>query len=235
MAVAAANAQPARRTALVAGANGLAGRALVRLLLRNGDYDRVQALTRRPLPIENARLANRILNHEELAARLAGTRCDDAFCCLGAADGPRATAAQLRQVDLDLTLAFARAAHAAGASRFVVISAARAGREARTDFLRAKGEMEAALRTLQFVSLDILQPGTVVGDRPGGGVLDVLGEVVAPLVNLAMAGKMQDLRWISGADLAAAMLGAARSQRRGVNIHAGKRLQQLTAAGARVI
>ena len=90
------------------------------------------------------------------------------------------------------------------------------------------------MRTLQFVSLEILQPGAVVGERSGGGAMDVLGEMIAPLVNIAMVGRMQNRRWISGADLAGAMLGAARSQRRGVNHYAGKRLLQLTAAGARV-
>ncbi len=91
----------------------------------------MQALTRRPLPIEHSRLTNRILHYEELAARLAGSRCDDAFCCLGAAGGPRATEAALRKVDLELTLAFARAARAAGATRLVVISAAGAAPGAR--------------------------------------------------------------------------------------------------------
>jgi uncharacterized protein YbjT (DUF2867 family) len=219
--------------ALVAGANGLTGRSLIRLMLRNGDYDRVQALTRRPLPMEHPRLINRILNYEELAARLAATRCDDAFCCLGAARRPRAGVAQLREVDLDLVVAFARAAHAAGALRLVVISAAGAARDADTDFLRIKGEMEAALRALPFISLDILQPGTVVGERPGDGAIDVLRQVVAPLVNVAMVGKLANRRWISGQDLAAAMLGAARGQRRGVNCYAGQRLLQLTTAGAR--
>jgi uncharacterized protein YbjT (DUF2867 family) len=202
-------------------------------MLRHGDYHRVQALTRRPLPMEHPRLVNRILNYEELAARLAGTRCDEAFCCLGARGGPRAAAAELRHVDLDLTLAFARAVHAAGASRLVVISAAGAVRDARSDFLRIKGELEAALRTLQFASLDILQPGVVVGERPDDGALDLLRQLAAPLVNVALAGKLEDRRWISGTDLAAAMLGTARGQRRGINVHAGRRLPQLTAAGGR--
>lgn len=221
------------RTALIAGANGLTGSALVRLLIRGNDYTRVYALTRRPLPLENPRLANRILKYEELATRLAGTRCDDAFCCLGAAGGPRAPAAQLRQVDLELALAFARAARAAGAGRLVVISAAGAAPGSRNDFLRTKGELEAALRELKFGALDFLQPGTVVGERPGGGALDTLRHVVAPLVNLTRVGSLADSRWISGADLAAAMLGAARGQRRGLSSYSGRRLPQLTSAGTR--
>ena len=233
MAVAAATAQPTLPTALVAGANGLTGSALVRLMLRHGDYARVEALTRRPLPIEHPRLVNRILNYGELAARLGGASCDHAFCCLGAAGGPRAAAAQLRNVDLDLALAFARAARAAGATRLIVISAAGAARAAHSDYRRIKGELEASLRGLKFSALDILQPGVVLGDRPGSSAVDVLRQVVAPLVNVAMVGRLQELRWMSGADLAAAMLGAARGQRTGVNSYSGKRLQQLTATGAR--
>lgn len=233
MADVAATARPVPRAALIAGANGLTGSALVRLLLRNTDYGRVQALTRRPLPIEHSRLTNRILQYEELAARLAGSRCDAAFCCLGAAGGPKAAEAELRKVDLELTLAFARAAQAAGATRLVVISAAGAAPSARSAFLRVKGELESALRELKFAGLDILQPGRVVGERHGGSAADGLRLLAAPLVNLAMAGRLQHRRWVPGVDLAAAMLGAVRSQRQGVTCYSGKRLQQLTAAGAR--
>ncbi len=181
--------QPASRAALVAGANGLTGNALVRLLLRHGDYARVQALTRRPLPLEHPRLANRILRYDELATRLAGTRCDDAFCCLGAARGPRASAVELRHVDLELALAFARAARACGATRLVLVSAAGADPRSSRDFLRAKGELEVALRELKYPALDILQPGVVVGERPGGGTMETLRHVLAPVVNLALPGK----------------------------------------------
>lgn len=225
--------QPVQRVALVAGASGATGNALVRLLLRVSDYTRVQALTRRPLPLENPRLANRILKFEELAARMAGTRCDDAFCCLGAAGGPRAQAADTRRVDLELALEFARVARAAGATRLVLVSAAGAAGSATNEFLRAKGQLEAAVRELKFSAVDILQPGVVVGDRAGGGAIDTLRLVVAPVVNLAMLGKLEDSRWISGPDLAAAMLGAARVKRGGVNCYSGKKLVQLTAAGAR--
>jgi uncharacterized protein YbjT (DUF2867 family) len=228
-----ASAQPIARTALIAGANGLTGSALVRLLIHSNDYTRVHALTRRPLPLENPRLTNRILKYEELAARLAGTRCDDAFCCLGAAGGPRAGLAALRRVDLELALAFAQAARGAGAGRLVVISVAGAAPGSGKDFQRTKGELETALRELKFSALDFLQPGTVVGERPGGGAVDTLRHVVAPLVNLTRVGSFADSRWISGADLAAAMLGAARGQRRGISSYSGRRLLQLTSAGTR--
>ena len=227
----AAELQVGKRVALVAGSTGLTGSALLQLLLRGNDYSRVYAVTRRPVPLDHPRLANRILKLEELGQRLAGLRCDDAFCSIGAAHGPRAAAAELRHVDVELVLAFARAAQSAGATRLVVISAARADRTASQPFLRCKGEMEAALRELRFGTLDILQPGPVLGLRAGSSGLETLRMALLPLLNPLLRGGLAARRAISGADLAAAMLGAARSQRRGVYCHAGQSLRDLATAG----
>jgi uncharacterized protein YbjT (DUF2867 family) len=227
----AAEARPAPRAALIAGSSGLTGAALLRLLLRRNDYARIHALSRRPLPLDNPRLANRVLPLEQLGPRLVGLRCDDAYCCLGAAGGPQAREDELRHVDLDLVLAFATAALSAGATRLVVVTAAGADRHARGGFLRAKGELEAALRAIRFPAVDVLQPGRVVGLRPHSPVAETLRIGLLPFVAPLQQGPLAARRWISGEDLAAAMLGAARGRRQGFNFHAGLRLPQLTAAG----
>jgi uncharacterized protein YbjT (DUF2867 family) len=225
--------QVVQRVALVAGGTGVTGAALLQLLLRNNEFVRVHAVTRRPLPMDHARLANRILKFEELGARLAGLRCTDAFCCIGAAQGPRAPVAELRQVDFELVLAFARAAQSAGATRLVVVSAARAERNAAAPFQRCKGEMEYALRELRFASLEIMQPGPVLGLRAQGTATDMLRMALLPMLNPLLRGGMAPSRAIQATDLAAAMLGAARSQRRGVYCYAGQSLRDLAIAGRR--
>jgi len=222
--------QPAQRTALVAGGTGLTGSALLRLLLAGAGYARVHAVTRRPLLLDHARLANRVLAPEQIPAKLAGTRIHDAFCCLGAPQPRAATVAQLRAVDLELSLAFARAAQSLGATRFVVISAAGADPSAASAFLRVKGEMETALRTLRFPSLDILQPHTVLGLRPQTSAARMLQMALRPWVNPLLRGRLDALRAISGEDLAEAMGGAARTQRGGVQIYAGSGLRVLSQA-----
>ncbi len=233
MAAVAVDSQGSQRVALVAGGTGLTGAALLQLLLRNNDYTRVHALTRRPLPLDHPRLANRILQFEDLGARLTGLRCTDAYCSLGAAHGPRAPRAELMRVDRDLVLGFARAAQAAGATRLVVVSAAGAGSKSPLPFLACKGEMEAALRELRFSSLEILQPGPVLGLRPGAGPMDLLRMALLPLGNSFLQGKLAAKRSIPAEDLAAAMLGAGRSPRRGVYCHAGQNLRDLALAGRR--
>jgi hypothetical protein len=85
-----------------------------------------------------------------------------------------------------------------------------------------------ALRGLKFPAVDIVQPGRVVGERADGGNADTLRLLALPFVNMALQGRLQPRRWITGIDLAAAMLCAARGQRPGVNTWTGKRLRQLT-------
>jgi uncharacterized protein YbjT (DUF2867 family) len=223
--------QPQPRVALVAGATGLTGHALLRVLLANSDYSRILAVTRRPLLQDNSKLANRVLPLEQVQAGLAGQRCTDAFCCIGAAEARSGSFAQLSAVDVDLTLAFARAAQALGASRFIVVSAAGADRNAKQPFLKAKGEMEAALRGLRFASVDILQPGVVLGIRAQMGVGALLQLVLLPVLNPLLAGSLARRRAIAATDLAAAMVGAARSQRSGLNHYDGRSLQELARRG----
>lgn len=225
---------PAPRNALLAGATGLTGGTLLQLLLECGDYARVHALTRRVLPLDHPRLANRVVRLSELDRRLPGVRADDAFCCVGAAGGPAATAQELQAVDVGLVLAFATAARSAGATRLVVISALGADAASSNPFLRAKGEMEAALRGLDFKSLDIVRPGAVLGVRDGAGVGGLLGQGLRVLTNPLRVGRLAPTRALPSANIAAAMLAAARTGRRGVTLYSGQALEDLAAGKRRL-
>lgn len=222
---------PNKRVALVAGANGLTGGHLLRLLLEAHDYTRVHALTRRPLTFDHAKLANRILPLEEAAARLTGFTCHDAFCCIGSTRREAGSDAELRRVDVDLAVAFARAALACGAQRLVVLSSAGANPASRQPYLRNKAEMERILRALGIVSLDILQPGLLLGLRREIRPLELLGMALSPLARPFLTGSRATWRSIPARDVAAAMIGAARSMRRGVYVYSGENLAGLARAG----
>jgi uncharacterized protein YbjT (DUF2867 family) len=146
------------RIALVAGANGMVGVALVRTLVDSGDYSRVIALTRRPLPLESPRLVNRTLRFTALESEMKGIACHDAFCCLGTTIKEAGSQQAFRAVDHDLILSFARGAQAAGAQTLSVVSSIGAHSASRNFYLRVKGETETALEALRFKALHLLQP-----------------------------------------------------------------------------
>lgn len=200
---------------LLAGASGFVGARVLDALLDAPEVGRVFAVTRRALGREHPRLANRIVQFDQLERQLAGLKCQVAFCCLGARLGEREEEAAARRVDLGYTLAFARAAKAAGASRFVVISAAGADPAAKAGYLRAKGELEKTLADIGFGSLDILQPAIVLGWPRESPPVDLLRRAVMPLVNPLLVGARVVRRGVPVGTAAAAMIGTLRSGRRG--------------------
>jgi uncharacterized protein YbjT (DUF2867 family) len=218
--------------ALVAGASGMVGTELVRVLAASGEYRRIIALSRRPLPIEAPRLANRILKFENIENDLRGVTCDEAYCCLGSTIRQAGTQQAFRAVDHDLIVRFARFAQGAGAKTFVVISAAGASADSRNFYLRVKGETELALEALRFRSLHLMQPALILGSRKQWRITEMAGRVVMPLVNPLLLGRFEQWRAIPARTLAAAMRGAARTGRLGVSRHTWRSIRALSQPAA---
>ena len=212
------------KMALLAGTSGLAGKALLDALLQAPEYSRVHALTRRPLGREHARLANRIVQFDRLEEQLAGLRCQHAFCCLGTTLRSAGSADAFRAAEHNMVLDFARLARSCGAERFIVVSSAGADPASKNLYLRVKGEIETALAGAGFVSLDILQPGLLLGSRAEWRPAEALMRLVAPALNPLLVGKWAEYRSIRVEDLATAMLAVARTARRGVNRYSGEAL-----------
>lgn len=212
------------KMALLAGTSGLAGKALLDALLQAPEYSRVHALTRRPLGREHARLANRIVQFERLEEQLAGLRCQHAFCCLGTTLRAAGSADAFRAAEHKMVLDFARLAKACGAERFIVVSSAGADPASKNLYLRVKGEIETSLAGAGFVSLDILQPGLLLGSRAEWRPAEALMRLVAPALNPLLVGKWAQYRAIRVENLATAMLAVARTAKRGVNRYSGEAL-----------
>jgi len=216
------------KVALLAGASGLVGTCALDALLAAPDFGRVFAVTRRPLGREHPRLANRIVQFDRLEAQLKGITCHVALCALGTTIRQAGSQADFRQIDLDYVLAFARAAKAAQAQRFVVISSVGADADSKTFYLRTKGEMEEALAALGFASLDILQPSLLLGWRSQMRPLELLLRLIMPLVNPFLLGAREAYRAVAAPTVGAAMLGATRSGRRGVQRYTYSGIQALS-------
>jgi uncharacterized protein YbjT (DUF2867 family) len=135
-------------------------------------------------------------------------------------------------VDVDYVLALARVAQAAQAQRFIVVSSAGANASSRNFYLRTKGEMEETLVATNFAALDILQPGVLLGWRRELRPLELAARVLMPLVNPLLVGSYAVYRGISVCTVALAMLGAARSGRRGANRYSYTGILALARKGA---
>src|SRR5712692_209159 len=151
------------RNAVVAGGTGLVGTELLRLLGEENRYGRVTSLVRRETAAAG-RIENRVVSFDHLD-RSELSEVDDAYCCLGTTKRVAGSDEAFRKVDFDYILAYARAAHRAGAVRFLLVSALGANAQSRFFYTRVKGEVEAAVSTIGFQVVGIAQPSFLIGHR----------------------------------------------------------------------
>jgi uncharacterized protein YbjT (DUF2867 family) len=207
------------RTALLAGATGLVGRALLPMLLAGKQYGSVHVLLRRATP--DTRANAKLEVHQVDFARLpeAFPTVDDVFIALGTTIKAAGSEAAFRQVDFDFVVNTARAARAGGATRLAIVSALGADAKSRVFYNRVKGEMQAAVVRLGYESVVIAQPSLLLGDRTALGQPARSGEVWAARL-LGPLGWMvpRGVRPIPAGAVASALLAAILDGKPGVRI-----------------
>ncbi|MDH4450978.1 MAG: nucleoside-diphosphate sugar epimerase [Rhodoferax sp.] len=150
------------RVAVVAGATGLVGRAVLAALLADKRTRTVHSLGRRLLPLTYPKLSQHIV---DFAALPALPQIDDVFICLGTTIKIAGSQAAFRAVDYDAVLAVARWGRTHGATRLGLVSAMGADATSRMFYNRVKGEVEHAVANLGYPSVNIVRPSLLVGDR----------------------------------------------------------------------
>jgi uncharacterized protein YbjT (DUF2867 family) len=213
------------RRALVAGATGLVGHALIDELLGQTPAPRIHALVRRRPACADARVHWLVVDFAALPALPAA---DDAYCALGTTIAVAGSQAAFRAVDFDAVLAFARAARAAGASRFAVVSALGASPRSPTFYNRVKGEMESAVAALGFASVVVARPSLLVGNREALGQPARWGERLALVATGPVRGLIpRAWRPIEARTVARAVRRALGEARPGVRVVESAELQDL--------
>ena len=150
------------RVALVAGATGLVGQAILALLLADTRCSVVHVVGRRAPGVQHPKLV------AHLSASLAdwvSPAVDDAFIALGTTIKIAGSKAAFKAIDGDAVVAIAASAKAAGATRLAVVSAMGASPQSGVFYNQVKGEMEAAISQLGFETVVIARPSLLAGDR----------------------------------------------------------------------
>ncbi|HVN43543.1 MAG TPA: NAD(P)H-binding protein, partial [Steroidobacteraceae bacterium] len=153
------------RTALLAGATGLVGGELLAKLLANEAYTRVIVVTRRELgPAARARKVRPVVvDFEDLDRVCDEMRADHVFCALGTTIRKAGSQDKFRRVDYEYPRRIAELTRGNGARHFSLVSALGASRTSPFFYSRVKGELEEALRAMQWPSLGIFRPSVIGG------------------------------------------------------------------------
>lgn len=169
-----------RATALVLGASGLVGSALVRQLAHAPHVDGVRALTRRPVTGMPAGVETRLIDFQDLDRHEAALAGRWLFSCLGTTRRDAGSVEAQRQIDLDLQWDVAQRAARQGVSHYLLVSSAMADAASTHPYLQMKGELERRVMGLPFERISIFQPSLLRGQRARWRPAEALGGLLLP-------------------------------------------------------
>jgi uncharacterized protein YbjT (DUF2867 family) len=213
------------RTALLLGATGLVGSELLTLLAADASYEKVIAFVRRPSLRPQAKVTELVVDYDQPDSYLSHLAVRDVFCCLGTTIKQAGSQPAFRRVDLEIPLALAKQSLAAGAKRFLIVTAVGSDAKSSTFYNRVKGELENELRGLPFPEgLKIFHPSLLLGQREKPRFGEQLASVVMGAAKPLLTGKLTRFRPITGAQVASAMLQVAKSADPSLKIYEGAEL-----------
>ncbi len=153
------------QTAIVIGATGLVGQALVDRLAAADAIDKVVTLTRRPTRHSYAKVQNQVVAFDHLEDHAAAFAGDLLFSCLGTTRKQAGSIAAQRIVDVEYQYMAAQLAAAQGVRHYLLVSSSGANAESGNAYLRMKGELEQRVIVLPFKRISIFQPSLLLGHR----------------------------------------------------------------------
>jgi len=184
------------------------------------DDVRIVAVSRREVRLpEGARMEVLVAPTENWPQAIANTRADVLVCALGTTMARAGSREAFREVDHDLVLSVADAALGTGIEHVIAVSSVEADPGAKSFYLRTKGEIEEALGKRGFRRLDLLRPGLLRGSRAERRPLEAAAQVGAPLLDIALHGRVRRFRSIRARDVARAALALAGEKAPGRFVH----------------
>ena len=223
------------RTALVVGGSGAIGSELFNELLATGRYDRIHSVGRRLLGLDEEQIVEHVVDFECLADWPLKEPVDDVFCAIGTTLEMAGSPEAFRRIDYELVLEVGGLAKRLNAQTLSVVSSLGADVTAKSLYLRTKGEVEAALITLELPVLHIFRPSLLAGSfkRADFRLKEVLANgLLTVLGPLFLHGRLRKYRSVAPAVVARAMVWAGLDGKRGLSLYENDAIFDLCASAS---
>ncbi len=195
--------------AIIIGATGATGKALLQQLLDNTDYSKIQVFVRQPIALQHPKLHVEVVDFNQSTLWQDKVQGDVLFSCLGTTLKVAGSKEAQWRVDYDYQYEMAKIAHQNGVSRCVLVSSAYANSQSRAFYTQMKGKLEDAMSALGFAQLLIFRPPSLI--RPN---TDRAGErwSIAILKGLNAIGLLMSMKPMPTSVLATALIYALKQK-----------------------
>lgn len=212
---------------IVAGASGLIGSELIKLLLVNPNFHEVLAFVRKPLAISHLKLTQISTNFDDLEDVREAFYGDSVFCCLGSTIKKTPDLADYRKVDHDYPVKLAELSEQHKISQFHLISALGANSNSNQFYLKLKGDTEESIKKCFSRSLHIYQPALLTGNRLEKRRFEKTFIFLVKIVNPLLVGSLRKYRSIKATTVGQAMINQTLKNLEGVHTYPSNIIENL--------
>lgn len=205
-------------TATLIGATGLIGNYLLEELLNDSYFDTVRILIRRPIEFSHPKLEKKLVNFNDNDSILVALNNSDViFCTIGTTQKKvKGDKEAYRKVDYDIAVNAARFSKMVGCETFVIVSSVGANSSSNNFYLKLKGEIEEAIKAVDFQSVHIMRPSILMGERKESRAGESISKKIMSVLSFMIPAKYKP---IHGRDVAKAMVAVARTKKEGFHIY----------------
>lgn len=216
-----------KETAILLGASGLIGSHLLPLLLDSPAFATVTVYVRKKLPINHAKLKQILTDFDNLNTLNEGINASFVFCCLGSTKKKTPNLKDYRQVDYGIPLHFAKQAKKNGARQYHLVSSMGANSSASNFYSKIKGEIEDAVKAIDYETVHIYQPSFLRGERHENRPLEKIMLPIMRLVDVVLIGPLKKYQSIAAETVAKAMYSESIKNKRGIFVHQSDQIKSL--------
>jgi uncharacterized protein YbjT (DUF2867 family) len=198
--------------ALVLGASGLVGKALVNQLCRDDRYSQVTWLVRSPLSRSQyhdpqSKIKAIVIDFETLQDYQGYFSVEHVYCCLGTTMKQAGSQSNFRKVDFQFVHVAAQLTRAQRAKSFVWISSVGANAKSKNFYLKVKGELENSILSMpQLNNAAAVRPSLLLGERLEKRTVENLGISFAKALAPMMLGPLAKYRPVNANQVAYQMI-----------------------------
>lgn len=164
------------KSVVIVGATGLTGNAILHELIGEPEVTEIRVFVRKTiagLPEKITQITTDFSDFSLLKEHVIG---DVIYCCVGTTRKKTPDLNDYRNIDFGINIGMAKLAKENGIPTVHLISAIGASTSSRIFYSKLKGEIEEAMKELQFTHCYIYQPSILIGSRTESRPFEFLGQ-----------------------------------------------------------
>jgi hypothetical protein len=170
--------------ALIIGATGATGKDVMELLLKDDFFSKVDIFVRRNIGVKHEKLTVHVIDFDNSEQWKDLVKGDIMFSCLGTTLKDAGSKQAQWKIDYEYQYEFAKAAKNNRVEKYVLVSSQGASAKSPFFYAKMKGQLEEAIKKLQFDYLSIFKPPILIrqnskraGEKIGIKIITIFNKI----------------------------------------------------------